>query len=174
MTSGKSTIGPILANVLGWDFFDLDDEIVKREGQEIVEIFKDKGADYFRTVETEMLTEFSNKSDRVISLGGGSIASDKNLKLIKKSGLLIYLKVQPDILYKRLKNKIDRPLFRDSVLGELPEKDFIERIESLLDEREKYYSQADLTFETNSVSIGITVDKIAKTVNRLIYEEDKS
>ena len=64
-----------------------------------------------------MFTDFSNKSYCVISIGVGFIASEKKLKLNKKSGFLIYLKVQPDILYKILKNKIDRPLFRDSVLG---------------------------------------------------------
>ena len=51
MTSGKSTIGPILANVLGWGFYDLDSVIEKREGKSIVEIFESKGEDYFRKIE---------------------------------------------------------------------------------------------------------------------------
>ncbi len=52
MAAGKSTIGPILANTLGWNFFDLDKEVEKQEGMKIVELFESKGEDYFRDIET--------------------------------------------------------------------------------------------------------------------------
>jgi len=118
MTSGKSTIGPILANVLGMVFFDLDKEIEKEEDQAIIDIFDQKGETYFRETEWRVLKRLSEKSDIVISLGGGTIIQDNNFMLLKSTGKIIYLKVSPEILYMRLKNKINRPLFKDLVMGD--------------------------------------------------------
>ena len=117
MTSGKSTIGPILANVLGMGFYDLDKEIEKAEGSTVVEIFEKKGEAYFRQVEKNLLENFSKQNNIIVSLGGGTITNIDNLNLLKRTGKIIYLKVSIDVLYKRLKNKTDRPLFRDMVLG---------------------------------------------------------
>ena len=132
MTSGKSTIGPILANVLGVDFYDLDKEIEREEKLSIVEIFEKHGEKYFRDSETRILAKLSKNNSIVVSLGGGTIIHKVNLDLMKSSGKVVYLKVSPDTLYKRLKNKIDRPLFRDLVLNEKTEEHFIERINVLL------------------------------------------
>lgn len=172
MTSGKSTIGPILANVLGWNFYDLDKVLEEKENMKVVKIFETKGEDYFRKIESDTLTEFSDKDKVVIALGGGTIGNDKNLQLIKDSGILIYLKVSPKILYKRLKNKIDRPLFKDLVLGEKKEDDFIERIENLLEKRENKYKQADLEINTDETRIGFTVDRIAKQITSFLNEKN--
>ncbi|MCF8259922.1 MAG: shikimate kinase [Melioribacteraceae bacterium] len=171
MTSGKSTIGPILANVLGWEFYDLDDELVKQTGMEIVDIFQIKGEEYFRKIENERLTELSILDNAIISLGGGTIANSNNFEIIKNSGSLIYLKATPEALYNRLKSKIDRPLFRDLVLGEANKADFIERIRERLKEREQYYEASDYIFDTTNAHIGDTVDKIARTINRNLDEK---
>lgn len=171
MTSGKSTVGPILANVLGWNFFDLDKEIENREKMSIVEIFETKGEKYFREVETEVLKELSRNTDIVISLGGGTITSDINLKILNESGKIIYLKVSTDILYHRLKNKIDRPLFRDLTLGQSTEEDFKKKINEILNNRIGYYEKADLVISTDTTRIGITVDILAKKVRALLHEE---
>lgn len=172
MTSGKSTIGPILANVLGWNFYDLDKVLEEKEQMSVVEIFEKKGENYFRKMEEDTLSELSGKNKVVIALGGGTIGNERNLEIIKNTGVLIYLKVSPEILYKRLKNKIDRPLFKDLVLGEKSEDEFIERIKTLLDKREDSYKQADLEINTDETRIGYTVDKIAKKITGLFNEED--
>lgn len=168
MTSGKSTIGPILANVLGWDFYDLDKVIADQENKSIVEIFESSGEEYFREVEKETLAKLSVQTKLVVALGGGTLTNELNLEVIKKTGLLVYLKVTPEILYKRLKNKIDRPLFKDLVLGEKSEKEFIQKIETLLNSREDYYNQADLIINTDETKIGYTVDRIAKQILSVI------
>ena len=170
MTSGKSTIGPILANVLGLDFYDLDKVIEQEQGQTIVEIFENHGEKYFREIETDTLKRLSCLSKIVISLGGGTMTNDINMDIIHNSGKTIYLKVSPEILYKRLKNKIDRPLFRDLVLAEKKEEDFIERIKELLGKREEYYNRADLVINTDTTAIGITVDEIVKKIKVLLNE----
>lgn len=90
MAAGKSTIGPILANSLGWNFFDLDKEVEKKEGIKIVDLFKQKGEEYFRKLETEILKELSGNNEVIISLGGGAIASEENFNIIKSSGKIIF------------------------------------------------------------------------------------
>lgn len=172
MTSGKSTIGPILANVLGLEFFDLDKEIEKEEKKSVVEIFETKGEQYFREAEFNMLKNVTLRDKIVISLGGGTITYIQNFNLLKENGKIIYLKVSPEILYKRLKNKIDRPLFRDLVLGDKSEDFFLERIKELLDKRKEFYEQADLIIETDLQPIGKTVDKVAKKIKALFNEKN--
>lgn len=170
MTSGKSTLGPILANVLGMNFFDLDREVEKQENLSVVDIFEKKGEKYFREVESDVLNKLSSLENVVISLGGGTMMNDENFNVMKNSGKIVYLKVSPSNLYRRLRNKIDRPLFRDLVLGENPQEDFINKIKDLLDKRKVYYEKADLTVNTDLSPIGITVDKIAKKILRLFDE----
>lgn len=171
MTSGKSTIGPILGNVLGWEFYDLDKVIEKKENKKVVDIFEIYGEEYFRKIEHDTLYELSLSSNVVIALGGGTISKKGNLEIIKNSGILVYLKVSPGILYKRLKNKIDRPLFRELVLGEKSEDEFLNKIDGLLKKREDDYKQADLVINTDQTRIGVTVDKIAKQIKSLFNEK---
>ena len=174
MTSGKSTIGPILANVFGWEFNDLDRVIEEQEGKSVVDIFETKGEEYFRNVEHDLLSKFSNNKNLILSLGGGTIASDRNLKILKSSGKIVYLKSSPEMIYQRIKNKIDRPIFRDLVLSDNPQpQDFIDRIEKYLTMREPYYLQADIHIDTDQSSIGITVDKLAKSLKRVLNENNK-
>lgn len=168
MTSGKSTIGPILSNVLGWDFYDLDKVIEQKEKMTVVEIFETKGEQYFRKLEETMLKALSVDENLVVSLGGGTIDNTENLKLIKDNGILIYLKVSPDVLYKRLRNKIDRPLFKDLVLGEKSEAEFVKRISDILEKRETNYKMADLEINTDETRVGYTVDNLAKKIMNLI------
>ena len=170
MTCGKSTLGPILANMLGWNFYDLDKEIVEREKATVVEIFKSKGEEYFRQFETDLLKELSISSKVVISLGGGTIANDQNLLFIKENGLLVYLRVSPEILYKRLRNKTDRPLLRDIVLSDNKEFLLRQKINKLLKEREPYYLNSDLVFEADDRRLGLTADALHKKILRYINE----
>lgn len=164
MAAGKSTIGPILANSLGWNFFDLDKEVEKKEGMKIVDLFKQKGEEYFRKLETEILIELSGKKEVIISLGGGAIASEQNFKIIKSSGRIIYLKSSPEMAYKRLRFKRDRPAFIFEG-EEIPSKEqFLERINNLLESRKKYYELCDFIIDTDSQTVGKTVDVLAKYI----------
>jgi shikimate kinase len=172
MTSGKSTVGPILANVLGFNFIDLDKEIESTENLTVVEIFEKKGESYFRDLETSVLKKFSEQNNLIIALGGGTITNDTNIEIIKRTGKILYLKVSPNILYRRLKNKIDRPLIRDMVLDGKSEEEFVQKIEDLLEKRKKYYEQADLIIESDAQPLGVTIDKIAKKISVLFDENN--
>ena len=172
MTSGKSTIGPILANSLGWDYYDLDREIEANTGKTVVKIFETEGEKYFREQETKKLEQFSKMENLIIALGGGTIINENNFKIIKESGKLIYLKVAPEIIYKRIKHKLDRPLFKDLVLNEKPEEDFLKRIKDILAERNSLYESADITVDTDKQRIGLTIDNLVKKISRMLNEEN--
>lgn len=167
MGSGKSTIGPILANTLGWDFFDLDKLIEDKTGKKIREIFEQEGESYFRKLETDTLREISESQDVIISLGGGTVASQENLEILKKTGKIIYLKVSIDTVYQRLKYKRDRPALTNSNSGSLSKEEMTSRIKKIMDTRQKYYEQADFTIDTDTNSLGKTIDKIVKIISQI-------
>ena len=174
MTSGKSTLGKILANVLGWNFFDMDKELEIDEGTTVTEIFETKGEVYFRNIENIKLRELSKFEKVVISLGGGTLINDDNVKFIKQHGKLVYLRVTPEIIYTRIKKKTDRPLFKDFVLAENTKEDFIEKIKNMLGEREKYYNLANIIFDVDNSPVGETIDNLAKIINRILIAENKN
>jgi shikimate kinase len=170
MASGKSTIGPILANTLGWNFIDLDKLIEEKEGKSIKDIFKEEGEEHFRFLERKMLIEVLNLNNYIIALGGGTIANSFNLEQVKKNGLLIYLASSPEETYKRLRFKRDRPAFLFD--EEEPSKEkFLQKINDLLEERNKFYSEADLTINTDKLKIGQTVDKLSSIINKEFNDE---
>jgi shikimate kinase len=166
MASGKSTVGPILANTVGWNFFDLDKEIERREMEKITAIFDEKGEKYFRNTETEILKELSGRTKLIIALGGGTLINPENRKIISDNGLLIYLKCSPETAYKRLKNKRDRPILLLNNDEELNSESLRKKIEQLMKERTKYYTKADYCFDVENCDIGVTVDSIARLIQK--------
>jgi shikimate kinase len=172
MTSGKSTIGPILANVLGLEFYDLDCQIEQREGRKVVRIFEESGESYFRKLESQVLNEIAALDNVVIALGGGTIVNPLNYEMMKKTGKVIYLKVSPETLYNRLKHKTDRPIFKDLVVKEKNEQEFLERINELLEKRKDIYEKADLIIDTETTQFGRTIDRIAKKIIFLFHEKN--
>lgn len=167
MGSGKSTFAPILANIIGWDFYDLDTVIEKLEHRIINEIFQESGEKYFRQKESEVLKELSALKNAVISLGGGAIVQPENLLLIRTTGKLVYLKVPVEVIFARLKSKGDRPLLLDEQKNPLPQQVVLKKINQLLTEREQYYNQADLIFESGKMSLGKSADELYKRLNRM-------
>lgn len=164
MASGKSTIGPILANTLGWDHYDLDREIEKEEGKKVKEIFKLKGEQYFRKIETSLLKKLSSLDNVIISLGGGTIADLQNFEIIKNSGYFIYLKSSPEVAFKRLEFKRDRPNILLDEDKDATKEQIMDRIKLLFDSRKKYYEQADFILDTDKEAVGKSVDKIFKFI----------
>ncbi len=168
MGSGKSTIGPILANTLGWDFFDLDKVIEKKAGMKIPEIFEKEGEQFFRELEIETLSALTKHNNAIIALGGGTVTNNNNINLIKETGKLIYLKATPESVYLRLRYKRDRPLLTLNGTVNLEKNEFIKKISRMLDSRKSYYEKADIIIDTDIESIGKIVDRIAKIIRRKI------
>ncbi len=174
MGSGKSTIGQILANVMGWAYYDLDELIEQDSKLSIPEIFENYGEAYFRKKETEILFSAVKDDKIIISLGGGTILNEENFNFLKRTGLIVYLKSSPESIYKRLRKKMNRPLIKDLVLSNASKTEFIEKIIELLEQREKFYEKADLICSTDNFRLGITVDEIYNKINNTLYENYKS
>lgn len=100
--SGKTTIGKLVSDKLGWSFIDTDQLIETSEGLPCREVFKQKGEVYFRTIEKHHIASLQVTTNSVIALGGGSLCDPENLKAIKSLGCLIYLKVSPQLLWARM------------------------------------------------------------------------
>lgn len=162
MAAGKSTLGKALANTLGWEFVDLDILIEQKTNKKVSEIFNTYGEKYFRNLEKNVLEELIKKNKIVIALGGGAYCNDESSSLINKSGLVIYIKTPPEIVFKRLRFKKDRPVLLDENGQIPPGKILYDKIMSLYNERDKYYSKAQITIESGKKSFGKLVDYLVK------------
>ena len=133
MGSGKSTVGPILAEQLGRTFLDLDDLIEDAAKMEIFRIFDLRGEAHFRELETRMLAEVQDREPAVVALGGGAFSQAANRGLIFKSGIAVTLRIPPDLAWKRSTQMDNRPLARDR-----------RQFEALYRKRQPDYDLADL------------------------------
>lgn len=172
-TSGKSTIGPLLANTLGFEFLDLDKKIVEVEGQSINEIFKSKGESYFRDLEYDLLCKEANEENLVIALGGGTIQQERCLEIILKEGTLVYLKSDLDTLVRRLSHKTDRPLIKGPNGERLTKEEIRKKIESMLSVREPEYAKAHITINTDKTPLGVTVEHLTRMIERHLKQIER-
>ena len=136
MGAGKSVIGKLLAKELRMIHYDSDKLIEKKLNKSINQVFSDQGEGYFRNIEQEIVLSLLDKKNCVISLGGGSILSELTRKALFINSFSIYLKVDIEILYERLKKSKKRPLINN--------KNIKEKLIHLTQDRNKYYRKANL------------------------------
>ena len=154
MGSGKTTVGQLLAQTLGYTFADTDQLIEEGESMTIQEIFAQNGEGYFRQLETLIMEEVSGTMNQTeISVGGGLPMTLNNHKYLKKCGKVIYLKVSEQTVIDRLKGDTSRPI--------LSGEDATEMIYKLLALRDPTYrTLADRIIETDQLSVEEIVQKI--------------
>lgn len=109
MGCGKSTIGKILARLIGIPFVDMDCYIEKKENMKIPDIFSSKGEQYFRSAETNAVIDLSD-SNSIVACGGGAMLNPCNADIARKSGRVIFLDVPFEVCYARIKDDKNRPL----------------------------------------------------------------
>jgi shikimate kinase len=165
MGSGKSTIGPILANTIGYDFVDLDRAIEEAEGKSVTRVFQEDGEQHFRGVEQSILEHLATRPQMVVALGGGTLGNPSNVATIASSGILVYIKISTDLLFKRLQRRSDRPLLMGKDGSRLSGAELRERIEQLSRAREPLYSRADITIDADERRVGITVDRVVRVLS---------
>ena len=138
MGAGKTTVGRALAAELGIEFYDLDWYIESRMRKTVKQLFDEVGEEGFRKIEHNMLHEVAEFENVVISCGGGTPCFFDNMAYMNQQGDTVYLKANPEILYKHLKmGKSVRPL----LLNKTPEEVQVFITEQLAN-REPYYSRA--------------------------------
>jgi shikimate kinase len=171
MGSGKSTIGPILANTLGFQYIDLDRIIEQKAQKKVVEIFSTDGEQYFRTLERTALEELAEFDHHVISLGGGTLANEENFQLVSQNGILVYLKLSPEEILQRVQLRSDRPMLKDDQGNKLAPAELEKRVFELMNRREPFYNRADVIIMANRMRLGATVDEIMKSIRTLIGKD---
>ena len=151
--AGKSTIGRLAAEKVNRGFLDFDDEIVRRQGMSIAQIFAERGEPAFRRMEKELTKEIPMIGGMIVAPGGGWIVDPENVDTLK-GARFVWLKVKPEVAIKRLKgHSITRPLLmRPDPLAEL---------KKLLEEREPLYAQAPHVINTEMVTLDEAVEKLA-------------
>ena len=142
MGSGKTYTARALSKILKLKVFSTDGLIEKKERMPVVRIFEKKGEKYFRRQEAEVVANLAKKKNVIIDCGGGIVLNPLNIKRLRKSGVLIYLKTSPEWIYKRVKLNKKRPL--------LQVKNPMAKIKAMLKERGPLYAQADAAVNTDA------------------------
>ncbi|MDZ8184284.1 MAG: shikimate kinase [Nostoc sp. ChiSLP02] len=152
MGVGKTTVGRLLAQQLGYGFVDTDDVIAKAAGKSINQIFSQEGEATFRQLESDVLSQVCAFTKLAIATGGGIVLRRENWSYLHH-GLIVWLDAPVELIYSRLAEDTTRPLLQDV--------DAQEKLRSLLEQRQGLYSQADLRI---TISEGETPEQIATRV----------
>ena len=156
MGSGKSSTGKMLSDKLGWNFIDIDQEIMNRKNLSINELFR-KSEVQFREFEYDEIKKYSSRNNIVLAVGGGAVTYKKSYDLMA-SMYCIYLKTSTQVLAKRLEDDSSRPL--------LKEKNKYQMLEKIFNEREALYlSLSSCEVNTDRNSLSDNCDKIIGLIN---------
>jgi shikimate kinase len=153
MGVGKTTIGRLLAERLGYGFIDMDMEIEKRTGTTISEIFRKQGETKFRQLESELVRELAEKDNLVIACGGGAMANWENAETMRRSSRMVYLTATIPEIIKRTRRDNERPLL------DVP--DPAQTAAFLLEKREPVYRlYSEIIIDTTDLTPLEVVEKI--------------
>lgn len=159
MGSGKSSVGRVLARILGWPFVDLDTVIVADAGKTINEIFADDGETAFRIRESACLERVLNSGLAVVAGGGGVVVADSNRRLMREKGFVINLTAPFPVILSRLEGANDRPL--------IAVQDTVNRVQVLMEERKHFYEDADIRIDTGNKSVEDVAAEILRVLKGL-------
>lgn len=150
MGTGKSTVGRIVAEKLGRPFIDTDEEIVRRVGMSIPEMFQRQGEQGFRHVERRMCRFLAAQGGYVISTGGGMLVDESNRDVMIASGMVICLTASPEVIMARLSvDKIERPLLKGDWRG-------------LLEKRKSAYNAIPYQVDTTDKTPEVIAEEIVR------------
>jgi shikimate kinase len=155
MGSGKSTIGRLLAERLGWQFADLDQEIEAQQETSIAELFDKMGEPEFRRIESAALRKHVRTIEcgrpTVVALGGGTFVQADNFEILENHGVTIWLDCPFEMVRQRVEHATHRPLARDQ-----------QRFEELFHGRQTAYARADYRIRIECDDPTVAIDEIMK------------
>lgn len=157
MGVGKSTVGRRLANLIGVDFFDVDDEIERAADRSVAEIFEEFGEPYFRNGERRVMGRLMGEKQGVIATGGGAFVDPETRGLIREKAISVWLDCDIETLVERTARRDSRPLLRKgdphAILLDLKER------------RSGSYSQADCHVVTDDGPHNATALRILEAID---------
>jgi shikimate kinase/3-dehydroquinate synthase len=157
--TGKSTLGPMVAARLGLPFVDTDDEIARRSGERVPDLWRARGEAVFRVLEEDLVRElFADGIPRVVSFGGGTATLRAVRHLVLDRALLITLTARPETVLSRTQRLEERP----TLAGPDP----LARITSLLEQRATAYAECHVRVATDELSVDEAVARIAEEYHR--------
>ena len=142
--SGKSTVGPLLAQKLAMPFIDTDERIAQATKLSIPQIFAQGGEKEFRKWESKIIAQLVQSPASVIACGGGVILDPQNRIVLSQSGIRIYLQAELPLLAQRLARSSDRPL--------LPADQIHPKLTEQLAARKRWYEESDIQIPIGSES----------------------
>ena len=153
MGAGKTTIGKQLAQSLGMSFNDSDQEIQRRTGVDIPTIFEYEGEEGFRNREQQVIDELTQVDNQVLATGGGAVLRPENRQHLSARGIVFFLACSIQQQFERTYRDRNRPLLQTD--------DHLERLKSLMAEREPLYQGcADYTVSTEGRSASSVAHEI--------------
>jgi shikimate kinase len=159
MGSGKTTIGQRLAGLLGLEFLDCDRELEARTGASVNLIFDVEGEQGFRSRETQMLEELAARDGIVLATGGGVVINAVNREILRRRGLVVYLKTSVEQQLKRLARDRSRPLLQTP--------DRRERLQRLAEQRNALYEEiAEIEFPARNKNPDAVARQLADVIRQ--------
>ncbi len=149
MGCGKSTVGKRLAPMLGCRFTDMDLYIEHQAGKSVSDIFARDGEEAFRAMEHAACKTLGEQGDLVIATGGGAVLRQENVRALKKNGIIVWLRVTPETVLRRLAGDRTRPLLMRS--------DKEAAVRGLMEQREPLYrAAADILVDGDGDALSTT------------------
>ena len=171
--TGKSSVAPALAHLLGYGVVDTDACIVREQGKKISALFLRHGEEYFRELEVRLLDEICAVKHCVIATGGGLPCHSNNWGKLSHLGITVCLTATPHIICQRLLCDRDRlkdtPLLSPALEGSSDEEILLklrDRVEKMRAERSDFFAKADITIDSG----GSTVEFCALMVKNAILQ----
>lgn len=152
MGAGKTNIGRKLSDELAVPFVDSDKVIEEVAGMSIASIFELYGEAKFRAIEAREIARLMTGAPQIISTGGGAFMQENTRQIIRDGSLSVWLKATPHTLAGRISNLDSRPLLKG--------KDPVEVLTRLSAERTPFYQQAELTVDTDGLSLSAAIEKV--------------
>ena len=156
--AGKSTLGPLVAERLGWAFLEMDELITDASGLTLDELFELHGEPYYRRLEHETLRRVLGRTDPLVLAAAGGVVNEPNSwELLRNRATVVWLRATPEEHWNRVVAQGDRRPMADNPAA-------MEELRALLREREAVYSQADLTLDTSEAAPSRLAEWIAAHV----------